>query len=389
MNSSQKELVVILNIGGLNFKSEHRIRNQVRALYSRYQIAGYGQSGLDQLRYFKVFKTPSPMIYRLVKLFGVLFPQARLFYEQRFLIKVIKELKEDNPKFLIAHNIFNGILSEKTGLPYVFDSNEYLPRQFDGNLKWRLTELRYRKIVLKLIFDKAFLITVEGENVANAYVNEFSIPREKILVVANMPIYQKNFIAVPRTSTKIRLIHHGFLVPERGLELLIEIAKQLGSNYELTLMGPGPGRYISKLKGIAACIGNITILDPVPNEQIVETLHEYDLGLVIFGSQHFHHKFMTVPNKFWECLQARIPVVVSPDSAMASYVREHFCGAVPSVHTIESYVHTISNLTSIEINQMKSNLEDLAFSHSVDSWVDQYADIISLHCNRLKNLTKR
>jgi glycosyltransferase involved in cell wall biosynthesis len=379
MDSSEQESVVILGLGR-TFGAEHRIRNQVRALSGRYQIYGYGSAGLDPVTQFTIVAMPPKFLCRGVKLLGALFPRMRLFLERRFLHALGQEVKAENPRFLLAHGILDGLIALESGVPYVFDSNEYLPRQFDGMLLWRLTEIRYRRIALKRIFRQASLITVEGDRVADAYATEFSLPREKLHVVANMPTFRKTFESIQARSTKIRLIHHGILAPQRRLELLIETTRQLGSEYELTLMGAGPNEYTARLRALAAQAGNITIAEPVPYAQIVEALHGYDLGLVFFGSPHFHHKFMTVPNKFWECLQARVPVVVSPDSAMAHYVRKHDCGVVADVHSIEGFVQAIRNLNAARIQEMKSKLEEMAFLHSSDSWIGQYADVVTRHC---------
>lgn len=379
--ASPQESVFILGLGR-SFGAEHRIRNQVRALSGRYQIQGYGSAGLDSLSRFTTVALPPKPLYRGVKLLGALFPRVRLFLERRFVRRLGHEVKAKNPRFLIAHDILDGLTALESGVPYVFDSHEYLPRQFDGMWLWRLTEVAYRRIALQQIFQQASLITVEGDRVADAYAKEFSLPREKLHVVANMPTLRKSFDPASRTSTRIRLVHHGVLVPQRRLELLIEIVRQLGPAYELTLMGKGPSAYTAQLKAMAAPAENITFVDPVPYADIVEALHGHDVGLVFFGSPHFHHKFMTVPNKFWECLQARVPVVVSPDSAMANYVREHDCGVVANVHSVEGFVQAIRSLSAARIQEIKSRLEQMAFRHSSDSWLSQYAEIVTRRCQR-------
>jgi len=381
MDLSQKGSVIILGLGR-SFGAEHRIRNQVRALSGRYQIQGYGRAGLDSLIQFTAVAMPPKFFYRAVKLLGALFPRVRLLLERRFIRPLGQEVKTKNPRFLIAHDILDGLVALESGVPYVFDSHEYLPRQFDGMLLWRLTEIAYRRIALQEIFKQAALITVEGDRVAKAYAKEFSLPIDKLHVVPNMPALRKRLDPVEQTWARTRLIHHGIFAPQRRLELLIEIVRQLGPEYELTLMGKGPSDYTAHLKTLAAQAGNVAIVDPVPYAQIVEALHVHDVGLVFFGSPHFHHKFMTVPNKFWECLQARVPVVVSPDSAMAPYVREHDCGVVPDVHSAAGYVQAIRRLSAARIREMKSKLEEMAFQHSSDSWISQYADVVTRHCQR-------
>ncbi len=360
---------------GINrhFTKEHRIRNEIRSLGKECAIDGYGESGVDELRQFYKVQRPNRYLYRVVKVMGGLFPQFRISFENFFYRRLLGDIRSRGYRFLISHNIDDGLLALASGIPFVFHSHEYLPRQFDGNLLFRLTETRYRRCALTRLLSRAVLVIVEGNSVANMYASHFGILREKFCVMASMPAFSPRFEQSIGSAVTVKLIHHGILVPERGLELLLNIAALLGSKYHLTLMGPGPEAYIRKLKAAANGIGNISILSPVPYERIVETLHGYDLGLVVFGSPHFHHKHMTVPNKFWECLQARVPVLVSPESAMVAYVKESGCGVVAESATTDGYVKAIRGLTQEQISEMKTRCEEKAWIHSRDSWLEEHA----------------
>lgn len=367
---------VILGLGRF-FEGEHRVRNQVRSLTGRHRVCGYGSGGLRQLDEFHEVRMPPRIPYRIVKILGVLFPRLRIAFERRFYRSLAAELRARRPRLVIAHNILDGLIAVQAGVPFVFDSHEYLPRQFDGALMWRLMEIRYRRTVLVDLFTRASLITVEGETVAEAYAREFPGTGGKLKVVRNTPPYAASFPTPPRHSTRRRIIHHGLLVPERGLEMFFDIMAELGPEYELTLMGGGSNAgYIEDLKRKAAEAGNIIVKDPVPYERIVESLHGHDLSFVFFGSPHYHHRYMTVPNKFWESLQARVPAVVSPAGAMAGYVREQGCGIVPAENTVASYVSAIRALTDGQIASMKAKLEGMAYDHSLDAWIGGYADSV-------------
>jgi glycosyltransferase involved in cell wall biosynthesis len=371
-------IILKIAILGINrhFPQEHRIRTEIKSLAKGYRVDGYGESGVEGLCHFYKVQQPNKHIYRLVKVMGGLFPRFRICAEKLYFRRLVGDIYSKGYCFLICHNIADGLLALDSSIPFVFHSHEYLPRQFDGSLLFRLTEVRYRKCALNIIFSRAALVIVEGDSVANMYASTFGISRDRFYVMPSMPAFTRQFEKNNKKTTTVQLIHHGMLVPERGLELLIDIAALLGSKYHLTLMGPGPEQYIDELKDKARKIGNVSIMPPVPYENIVEALHGNDLGLVVFGSPHFHHKYMTVPNKFWECLQARVPVLVSPDSAMAEIIKDNGCGIVSDTPTLKGYVATIRALTDDDIKGMRKKCEELAWSHSRDSWLETYSNTI-------------
>ncbi|TFH41421.1 MAG: glycosyltransferase, partial [Lysobacterales bacterium] len=249
--------------------------------------------------------------------------------------------------------------------------------QLDGSRLFRFTEMRYRHLALKQILSNAVLIIVEGDRVARQYASVYGIPNDRFIVMASMPEYRPKFAQIAVQPQIINLIHHGNLIPERGIELLMDVAISLGPEYRLTLMGPGTEAYVASLNAKAEKAGNIEIVPPVPYTEIVEKLHGYDLGLIVFGSPHFHHKYMTVPNKFWECLQARVPVLVSPESAMADYVRESGCGIVAEQASLAGYVAAIRSLSREDIRVLKARCEEKAWIHSRDSWLEAYAERVN------------
>ena len=367
-----KHSIAILGINR-HFSKEHRIRNEVQSLGVDYFVDGYGEAGVEGLRNFHIIKRPQRSLYRLIKAIGGAFPRLRVRFESAHYKNIALGIRAKRYHFLIPHYLDDAVIAMDSGVPFVFHSHEYLPRQFDGSLLFRLTETRYRRYVLKFILRAAAAIVVEGAEVCSHYVREFGIPPEKFVIMPSMPAYRNRFSGSRFSRDVFNLIHHGLLVPERGVELLMDVAAELGPTFHLTLLGPGPQGYVNELQQRALRQRNVTISDPVPYDNIVETIHGADLGLIIFGSPHYHHQYTTVPNKFWECLQARVPVLVSPRSAMAAYVRESGCGMVAESRSIEGYINAIRNLGRESLESMKRRCEEKAWEHSRDSWLPDYA----------------
>lgn len=361
-----------------DFSTQPRILNEIEVFSNKYLIDGYGKYSAIGLTIFFRLERPNSLVRKFVYILGGFFPLFRIEFERFYYRNYVAKINKSGYRFVIPHQIDDGLIALATGIPFLFHSNEYLPRQFDGSRLFRFVETRYRHVALQSILSKAILTIVEGEAVAREYAAVFGIPKDRFIVMPNMPRYRKDFDRTHLETESINLVHHGALVPERGIELLMDVARNLGSGYHLTLMGPGPPDYLKALKHRAERIGNITILAPVPYDEIVESLNAQDLGLIIFGSPHFHTKYMTVPNKFWECLQARVPVLVSSESAMAEYIRESGCGILSNTTTLEGYVSAIRSISRKEITAMKAVCEEKAWIHSRDSWLITYRERIDL-----------
>ena len=366
--------VAILGFGR-KFQNEPRIRNEILALKYHYEIDGYGNSSVEGINKFYTINQPNKLLYRIIKILGSFFPDIRIKFELLWYKNITRLIKKNNYKYIIVHNILDALAAIDGKTPVIFHSHEYLPREFDGSFIFRLTEMRYREKALKITLNYSSSIVVEGDSVASEYSKNFMLNKSKFLIVASKPEFRKKTNRISITKP-IRLIHHGLLDPERGIELFIEIARQLGNNYQVTIMGPGSKEYILKLKNLSADLKNFFIKPPVKYEEIVETISNHHLGLVIFNSPHYHHKYMTVPNKFWECLQARLPVLVSSDSAMSEYVMNENCGIVSDGDDLESYVDAIRNTSITEINKMKMNCENKSKAHSRDSWIHSFREKI-------------
>lgn len=370
--TSERARVAILGLDR-HFEREHRIRNELLSLSSLYEVDGYGNNGVGGVADFTVVRHPPKWLYRMVKLGGAVLPRLRIGFERWWYRSVAAALRNRRYRFLVPHNIPDGLVAVSSGVPFVFHAHEYLPRQFDGSLWFRLTEIRYRRTALSRILPQTALTVVEGHKVAVGLATAFGMPRGRFHVMPSMPAYRPTVAINSTIGPVIRLVHHGLLVPQRGLELLIAVAGCLGPDYHLTLMGPGQADYLRRLSGAGNGQDNVTFKEPVAYERIVESLHGEDLGLIVFGSPHYHHKYMTVPNKFWECLQARVPVLVSPESGMADYVRESGCGIVASDASLEGYVEAIRSMTKEQLVAMKRECDRRAYRHSRDSWLEEYS----------------
>jgi glycosyltransferase involved in cell wall biosynthesis len=355
---------------GFSFNKEPRIINQILALRNN-QLIGLGDEINANLSFFYCIKNWQ-LIERLIKLstpFGFRF---RYFLFKSYLKFRIRNVDVNDIGLIVANNLENGVIATILNKPFIFDSHEYLIGQFpETNLWWRKENL-YLKYVLNRVLPHANLVTAEGDRVLEKYESIFSLSKDKLMCVPNTPSFFK-FKNLKTDEGCVKFIHHGLASPRRGLEIYISIFKRLPENYTLTLMLNNVTHpYYKFLVDFASGAHNINFIPPVSYDQIVNTISKFDVSLVFFNSNNFHHKYMTVPNKFWESLQARLPVVVSFESAMADIINKYDVGFVCQGLEFEDYLATIKNIGHAEIKRCRQNISKYAIDFSNESWVISY-----------------
>ena len=151
----------------------------------------------------------------------------------------------------------------------------------------------------------------------------------------------------------IRLVHHGLASRSRRLELMIEMMNHLPARFTLDMiLIPADKRYLAKLRALCATRPRLRLLPPVPFEELISTTNAYDIGVFLVPPVSFNLRF-TLPNKFFEFVQARLMVAVGPSPEMARLVREHDLGVVADDFQPASLAAVLARLSADDIARFK------------------------------------
>lgn len=230
----------------------------------------------------------------------------------------------------------------------LFDAREYYPRQYEDDFIWRLFEQPERLRICQTYLSLCDQVITVAEGLADEYRREFGI---QPLVIRSVPEFVS---AEPRQASRdsIRMVHHGIANPNRCLERMLDIVRNLDSRFELDLYLTGSPRYITKLRRYAQRIKNVQIKEPVPFEQIQKTLCAYDIGLYYLEPRGFNVTY-NLPNKLFEFIQARLAVAIGPSPEMARIVRQYACGIVANEFSVAAMSAALNALDSASLNQLK------------------------------------
>lgn len=308
------------------FESEH----PYSCIYSFRSIGDKIKSRINRL-----FKKEAPLSYSSIRSY---------IKENQISILIIHE-----PHLLpLAHQ-----LKKNLGLKVIFNAHEYHPLEFEDIPGWLETQgKQYDQFYRNYLTDLDLFINV----CESIRLKCLEVYKKDSLVIPNATSY-KELPVVITTDFPIRLIHHGVCLPSRKIENMIEIASNLGENYHLDLMltsVKGSENYEQHIDELIASHNNVSRLKPVKFDLICSTINSYDIGLCYVEPINLNYQY-GLPNKFYEFIQARLAVALSPLIEMKNLTEKYDLGVVSDDFNSDDLVKKIKNLSIEEINRFKSN----------------------------------
>jgi len=234
----------------------------------------------------------------------------------------------------------------------VFDAHEYSPVEFDEQFAWRLFVAPMIRHILRKYAAQADATITVAPAIAERYRQEF--PMDPI-VVLNAP----DSVELPRKHgnyQNVRLIHHGCAMRDRRIENTIKTLALCDRRYTLHLMltGDPAHEYFAELKNYSVSLapGRVFFHDPVAPEKVVEQISAFDMGFCYMIPDNFNYR-AALPNKFFECIAAGLPICVGPSLSMARIVVQYGLGCVAPSFEPQDIASTLNQLTTEDFAGMQ------------------------------------
>lgn len=239
--------------------------------------------------------------------------------------------------------------ARKQNAIFVVDLHEYAPRHFEHLPNWPLKKKRITYFLEKYA-SRSDIVTTVAPSLADEYAKHFSFCPSVIL---NAP-ESTAALEYPINPDKIRLIHHGVCAELRKPEAMIETIALCDERYTLHFMLM-PSPHIETLRQLATSIadGRVFFYDPVPPENIVERLAEFDVGFNYIAPTTFNY-LHCLPNKFFEGIVAGLAICIGPSPSMVSIVEQYGLGCVAPSFEPADLAQTLNLITTEEWTQMRA-----------------------------------
>jgi glycosyltransferase involved in cell wall biosynthesis len=206
--------------------------------------------------------------------------------------------------------------AEKMGAYLVYDAYEFWPDYRDDPI-CKLTRAQRKFLAeaeLTLLPETDMTITV-SDYLAREYKQTYNLEND-VKVFYNVPQSPRSKIS--EIHNPVRVVFSGNLQPDRNLLPLFEAVADL-EKVELTFFGGGDMldtiRALIVQRGVSE---KIFAPGPVPIEDLLGTLSEYDIGAIVH--KPYNRNFDgALPNKFFEYMFAGLAIIATDTESMRSF----------------------------------------------------------------------
>lgn len=362
---SKVEIPCIIIVSFSRIESDSRVLRQIHSLRRHFQVCsvGYGEFTSTGVTHFKLQETA--FLDKLLAAILLFFRSYKYAYKLIFKLSPVLDLVNTySPRLLILNDSSSWPISKYFPLvPAFMDAHEFSVDELSDSWRWR-TFIRPFKIwcVDHLKYGSCFS-TVEP-NLARLWSNYSG---KTFSVIRSTSSYLPPPCAHGNNSQSISFVHHGVAHPSRKLENMLNAFSSVSADFSLSLyLVPGSSRYIKSLHSVASAFSNVNINPPVPHAQLLLTLQHYDAAIISIYPSNVNYKFC-LPNKLFQCIQARLPLVVGPTPSIASIVEAYDIGIVANGFDSTSLADAIRSITPNMLLRYKSNLDkaalELSWSH--------------------------
>lgn len=266
------------------------------------------------------------------------------------------------------------------GKPVWADMHEWAPEERTHVTSWRLLVAPQMRHLCKKYLPQAALVTTVSNGIVDLYREHFEV--SPLLMTNAGPL--QSLSPVPVLPGKIRCVHSGAAIGGRGLETMVKVFHEdLPQQFELDLYlvpGGDKGAHLKELRNIASGDPRIKFHDPVAPSDLPAILNQYDLGVFWIPPTHTNAR-LTLPNKFFDYVQARLGIAIGPSSEMVNELSRSQLGVVASSFEADDLAASIAHLTTKEIEEFKAaadqSAERLSFDRQVEVVRERLYELLS------------
>lgn len=375
----------ILVLAAANLAINPRPRRMIESLKNRYEVCAMGINttsieGVETLSY-PHFKKRSTFKEFVLYTNVALRNWQKLIYTPNRL-EIVRILQKRTFDLIICHDLvlLPIVLAYKGKARVLFDAREFYPTQDFTNLRWRILFARFNDFLCREYLPQVDVILTVSKGLQERYKYDYNVDCELFL---SLPSY---YDLSPHTldPKNIKIIYHGATNPNRKIENAIKISDNLQKRFCFDLMLVDTNfAYMKKLRKMIQIRRDkgqkISIIPPVSFEEIIPFTSTYDIGFYSLPPSNFNLKH-ALPNKFFEYIQARLALVITPNIEMENIMMERNVGVVTSGFSPSLMAKTINALMPKQIIAYKNHSNYCAKLLNMQSNQKRLEEIIAKLC---------
>lgn len=277
----------------------------------------------------------------------------------------LASLQKARPRLVIANDwpalVVACAFKTETGALIHYDTHEFATLEFDEQAWWRMVYKPFVTQLERACIASADTISTVGPRLADALQAHYGLVVPPA-VVRNIP----DAIVLPdnaETQWPLRILYHGQVLPDRGLEALIDSIPLWAAPHRLTIRGDGDAGYLARLKarlGATGKAGLVTFEQAVPPDEVMPLAAQTaDIG-VHFTPLETIQRHFSLPNKLFEYIGSGLAVAVSPGMDLKRIVEGHGLGVVSADAGPQAAAAAINGLTKESVTAFRVRAHEAA-----------------------------
>lgn len=256
--------------------------------------------------------------------------------------KLYHRLKEKADKNSILHAndldalLPNYLIAKRLNIPLVFDSHEIFSEM--PAVQGKMSQKLWRYLEKSVIPDISLMITASG-SYADWFKNKYGIDAT---VVQNAPKKMNNIPDIPENHPKI-LLYQGVINPFRGIDKAILAMHHL-NGVVFKIAGDGPKKKEYEDLVIRENLQDkVRFLGKLLPQDLRKVTLTADCGMSIEenGGESYYY---SLPNKVLDCIQARVPLILSGLPEMQNIKQQFDIGEIITDHQPEHIAEAVETV---------------------------------------------
>lgn len=285
----------------------------------------------------------------------------RLFQAHKA-IRGVKKIHENKEVLYYSFGFLPTLLLKLSGIKYyVYEISDI----FYGYKKFSYFRWAF-KIVDKILIKKSTLTVMTSEGFSY-YLFKDNPPKNIVFQPNKMDhSFTNKKILAPRNDFREKIIF-SFIGSFRSPRTIFRFARIIGekySNYEFHFYGDS--QLTGEVIDLAKKFNNIKYFGPFKNpEQLSNIYSKIDILIACYDNQELNERILE-PNKFYEALYFRKPIIVSEKTFLAERVKHFGCGFTINALNDESIVTFINSIDIKNLNKIKTNIKKIDLKEIID-----------------------
>ena len=359
-----------LVISHSNIAEDPRVLRHISVIGERFEVhtVGYGERPITSEKHFRVPDDARFLPRSFSQLISMQVGRSITVAKSSDFTKTIVNLVQpENINYELiqindVHALAAGFELRKDARVWV-DMHEYAPLEGEHDWRWNLAFSAYAREICFEFLPKADALSTVSNGIAKRYSTELN--KDVHLIRNSHPFV----VRIDKKSTNedlLKFVHVGVALKARNIENMIDAFSELGNQHQLHLMlVPTEQPYFNKLVEIADRIPNVFIVPPVPNAEVINKLSSFDAGIVTIPPTSFNYQH-GLPNKFFQFIQARLPIVAGPLPEISKLVSEHNVGWITENFKADSIAQTVARINNLDVLSTNVALDAAAEALSAD-----------------------